>query len=303
MRPFDLFLAKYPPGSGLRKPTPETLDRFRDRLPAELLALWQEHGFGNYGGGLIKVIDPADYADILTLWLGEQPGCYPILMTGFGSLVICRRTPEGTDDICLLDIHRRRSGSLGAGFSDFFEQILPSDAFAGRFLGSELFREAVRWYGIPAEREIFFLSPVLPSGGAGSPKFLEKGDAPASQRLIFETGAGPSAEADAAWQQAYEAEPHAFELEEGGLMAAFTLTETADTILPAAPESLYEIEGEAISQWALTFFSLTRDDILGTLEYHKALRRLQPYLVDARDGSLLVRGLTLEEMERVLAEA
>ena len=37
----------------------ETLDRFRDRLPAELLALWREHGFGNYGDGLIKVIDPA----------------------------------------------------------------------------------------------------------------------------------------------------------------------------------------------------------------------------------------------------
>ncbi len=59
MRPFDLFLAKYPPGGGLRKPAAETLDRFRDRLPAELLALWREHGFGNYGDGLIKVIDPA----------------------------------------------------------------------------------------------------------------------------------------------------------------------------------------------------------------------------------------------------
>ena len=303
MRPFDLFLAKYPPGGGLRKPAAGTLDRFRDRLPAELLALWREHGFGNYGDGLIKVIDPADYADTLTLWLGEQPGCYPILMTGFGSLVICRRTPEGADDICLLDIHRRRSGSLGAGFFEFFEQILPSDAFAGRFLWSELYREAVRWYGIPAEREIFFLSPVLPSGGAGSPKFMEKGDALASLRLLFEAGAGPSAEADAAWQRAYEAEPQAFELEEGGLMAGFTLTETVDTILPVAPEAQYEIEGESISLWALTFFSLTRDEVLGTLEYHRALRRLQPYLTDAREGSLLIRGLTLEEMERVLTEA
>ena len=30
---------------------------------------------------------------------------------------------------------------------------------------------------------------------------------------------------------------------------------------------------------------------------------LQPYLTDAREGSLLIRGLTLEEMERVLTEA
>ena len=289
MRPFDLFLAKYPPGGGLRKPAAETLDRFRDRLPAELLALWREHGFGNYGDGLIKIIDPADYADTLTLWLGEQPGCYPILMTGFGSLVICRRTPEGADDICLLDIHRRRSGSLGAGFSEFFEQILPSDAFAGRF----------RSWARTAVAACLALAVLC----GCAVYFAGQGNALASQRLLFEAGAGPSAEADAAWQRAYEANPQAFELEEGGLMAGFTLTETVDTILPVAPEAQYEIEGESISLWALTFFSLTRDEVLGTLEYHRALRRLQPYLTDAREGSLLIRGLTLEEMERVLTEA
>ena len=67
MKVFDLFVSKYPPGNDLRKPTAETLEQFQGKVPAELLNFWQEYGFGNYGGGLLKIIDPTDYIDTLTL--------------------------------------------------------------------------------------------------------------------------------------------------------------------------------------------------------------------------------------------
>ena len=108
----------------------ETLEQFQGKLPAELLDFWQEYGFGNYGGGLLKIIDPTDYIDTLTLWLGEQEDCFPILMTGFGTLFIYRKRSETAGDMCLLDIHYRRSGSFSTGFSDFFERILPAENFA-----------------------------------------------------------------------------------------------------------------------------------------------------------------------------
>ena len=94
MKVFDLFVSKYPPGNDLRKPTAETLEQFQGKVPAELLNFWQEYGFGNYGGGLLKIIDPTDYIDTLTLWLGEQEGCLPILMTGFGTLFIYRKLSD-----------------------------------------------------------------------------------------------------------------------------------------------------------------------------------------------------------------
>lgn len=56
MKTFDLFLSKYPPDRDLRKPTSEMLERFQGKVPAELLDFWQEYGFGNYGGGLLKKI-------------------------------------------------------------------------------------------------------------------------------------------------------------------------------------------------------------------------------------------------------
>ena len=53
--------------------------------------------------------------------------------------------------------------------------------------------------------------------------------------------------------------------------------------------------------WALTFFSLTKDEILGYLEYHRVLQRLRPYILETRDGHILLRGLSLKEMELVLS--
>lgn len=70
MKGFDLFVNKYPPGNDLRKPAAEMLEQFQGKLPTELLDFWQKYGFGNYGGGLLKIIDPTDYVDTLTLWLG-----------------------------------------------------------------------------------------------------------------------------------------------------------------------------------------------------------------------------------------
>ena len=118
------------------------LEQFQGIVPSELLNFWQEYGFGNYGGGLLKIINPTDYIDTLTLWLGEQKGCLPILMTGFGTLFIYRKLSDTADDICLLDIHYRRSGSFSTNFSDFFKHIIPTENFAEQFLRVALFQEA-----------------------------------------------------------------------------------------------------------------------------------------------------------------
>lgn len=304
MKVFDLFLNKYPPGNDLRKPTAEKLAQFQGKLPEELLAFWKKYGFGNYGGGLLKIIDPTDYVDTLTLWLGQQEDCFPILMTGFGTLFIYRKLSETADDICLLDIHYRRSGSFSTGFSDFFEHILPAEPFAEQFLPVDLFQQASVKHGGLAENEIFFFAPALAFGGAESIQYIKKGNAVVHQHLLFEMGTDNSdnTESNDMWSQAYEANPNVFELENGGLMVSFTFSETVDTILPVAPETLYEMEGETVSLWALTFFSLTQEENLGFLEYHKALQRLQPFILETRGDYLLIRGLSLAEMQCVLSK-
>ena len=54
----DRFIAEYKPGNDLVNPDKELLDFGRQMLPPEILYLWETYGFGEYGNGFIKVVDP-----------------------------------------------------------------------------------------------------------------------------------------------------------------------------------------------------------------------------------------------------
>lgn len=144
-------------------------------------------------------------------------------------------------------------------------------------------------------------------GGSETLKYVQKGAAVVHQHLLFEMLANTSEdnkdkEEGDVWSEAYETNPHVFERNDGSLMVNFTLTETVDTILPKTPEKMYAVEGKNISLWTLTLFSLAKNDTLDMIEYHVALRHLQPYIIDEQESHILLRGLTLEEMEAVLAD-
>ena len=65
-------IGAYAPGKELAKPDETLLEFANQMLPPEIVYLWNEYGFGDYGDGLIKVVDPRDYMDSLYSWLGGQ---------------------------------------------------------------------------------------------------------------------------------------------------------------------------------------------------------------------------------------
>lgn len=263
MNLFDDFLQKYPPTGQLQKPSEEVLNQFRNRLPAELLEFWQAYGFGNYGNGLLKVIDPNDYADYFYVWLGgENPTRIPIMLTGFGNILYYRKLTDSVSDIALLDIHHRCTDVCAYSFGEFI-QLLTDDEAAEPLLDKTLFD---------------LLNPQ-------------------------DDEDDEEADENNPWSDAYVAQPHVFEREDGSLMVNFTLTDTVDTVLPEVPEKLYAVEGNKIDLWLLTFFSYDDKQNIGMLEYHIALQALRPYVVDEADDHVLLRGLSLEEMKQVLAQA
>lgn len=310
MNLFENFLRKYPPSDTLVRPSEGVLNRFRDLLPAELLDLWQAYGFGNYGNGLLKVIDPTFYTfytDNLSAWLGvNNPARIPIMVTGFGNIFYYRRLNDTQNDVALLDIHHRHTNVCAYSFSEFV-QLLSDDAAADTLLDKELFIQAFEKCGPLSDKEIFFFVPALAFGGSESVDSVEKGDGAVHQRLLFELmntqEDGTETDEDNLWADAYEAQPHVFERNDGTLMVNFTLTDTVVTVLPKAPEELYAVDNQEISLWVVTFFSYDDEQNIGMLEYHAALQLLQSYVVDEADGHVLLRGLSLEEMRQVLAQA
>lgn len=71
----------------------ETLAKYQNRLPDQLLEYWQQFGFCGWGNGLFWTVNPDDYEDVLEAWLGEtdfveKEELYVIARSAFGKLYV-----------------------------------------------------------------------------------------------------------------------------------------------------------------------------------------------------------------------
>lgn len=101
------------------------------------------------------------------------------------------------------------------------------------------------------------------------------------------------------WSQAHAAEPKLYRGPDGLPFGAMALTEGTETILPTAPQQKYAVDGKPVSRWRMVVISTTKDAVLGDCEYSLALKKLAPYILDAKDGSVLVKGLSLSQLESI----
>ncbi|MGX8774949.1 MAG: hypothetical protein ACSW8G_07840 [Bacillota bacterium] len=100
------------------------------------------------------------------------------------------------------------------------------------------------------------------------------------------------------WENAYRANPQFYATPEGNPFCAFALTEGADTVLPRGPR--YSVSGKELTDYRLMLISITKDGMIGDAEYFEALGRLEKYIVDSNEKEILVRGLSLEELEGLI---
>ncbi len=101
------------------------------------------------------------------------------------------------------------------------------------------------------------------------------------------------------WQGAYRANPHLYSNDEGSLIVGFALTEDTDSLFPVVPEKQWAIEGKTIDKWIISIVSITRDSVIGTIEYHEAVKRLEKHFLAEKDGWALIGAMTLEQLERL----
>ena len=97
------------------------------------------------------------------------------------------------------------------------------------------------------------------------------------------------------WDNAYKANPQFYAKDDGSPFGAFALTEGTETILPKAPN--YAVEGNTITEYRLMLVSTTKDAVIGDMDYSIALSKLDNYKLDEAADSILIRGLSLDELE------
>ena len=103
------------------------------------------------------------------------------------------------------------------------------------------------------------------------------------------------------WENAFKANINFYGKEGEETFGALVLTEGTETILPTAPWEKYGLDGKPVADWRLVLVSITDQGIIGMLDYRTAMEKLGPYIQDRREGLVLTGGLSLGELEGLLA--
>ena len=77
-------------------------------------------------------------------------------------------------------------------------------------------------------------------------------------------------------------------------------TEGTETVLPTAPQTAYQVDGQPVAVWRMVIVSTTRGGVIGDADYFAALEKAAPYRLDGRADAVLLRGLTAEELEGLM---
>lgn len=190
----DPFLQRHPPTASLTRASAGQLARYAQHLPAPLLTLWQQHGFGFYGKGLVQLINPDVYSENLWGWLmREEPDMdrLPIAISAMGTIFYYRKLSEdGDEDVSFLNPHTSEAGCTVWSLAQFFNEWLCEDENLVDQLHAEQFDAMVAKAGPLQCDEMYFHEPALRLGGDGGLDGIARGNAPVHLSLLLELALG-----------------------------------------------------------------------------------------------------------------
>jgi hypothetical protein len=176
---FAYFISTWGEATHRRDVPAESVERWRGRLPDQLLTYWREEGWCGYGNGLFWTVNPEDYEDLVHEWLAGTPferidTFHVIARTAFGKLFACgEKVGPVLDMACLThalhalqkDLRPKPPEDLDFKIRGVFAGALPRFCNLKDEQGLPLFDRAVQKLGQLAPDEMYALEPALVLGG------------------------------------------------------------------------------------------------------------------------------------------
>ena len=163
----------------------EIVDEYRGRVPDELIEVWENYGYGTFGEGFLRIIDPKLYEAEVGDCIGKTQGdgiAIPVMTTGLGDLI----TWEPSAGV--IGILYREIRTVGLGSMDAFLTLTYLDGaeHLSDTLNWDIFPEAVAAHGeLPYDQSFIFV-PLLSMGGEAKVENLHKRDTIASIQVAVD---------------------------------------------------------------------------------------------------------------------
>ena len=156
----DIFVNKFIPYDDLKKPTKKLIKQYKELLPKDIIDLWENYGFGSYGYGIVKLINPEKFILYLKMKAGIDCEGIPFMLDAFGNLFYY----DEDDSVKVMNVEYNMIDVVSYSYSDFIKRVT-SDEFIKIFLKKGAFDELlVRDKGIKYNEILIFNPPPFLGG-------------------------------------------------------------------------------------------------------------------------------------------
>jgi len=180
---FEYFLEKMGPAFGKRYVPTSSMERYRGKLPNQLLDYWKEHGWCGYADGLFWTVNPQEYDAVVDEWIGETPfmgrdAYHVIARSAFGDLYLFGEKGGSNLQIVAPDAKIMSGGrtatDLNIDVRAFFGSRSRRGCDFSDTAGSRLFAPALKKLGPLKHDEMYGFVPALALGGSATLDHLQK---------------------------------------------------------------------------------------------------------------------------------
>ncbi|MBV7476828.1 GAD-like domain-containing protein [Pseudomonas sp. PDM31] len=177
---FSIFLDTFGSPVDRQEVPASSIERYRDKLPNQLLEYWAEHGWCGYGDGIFWIVNPQEYDGVVASWLGgttfeDRDAYHLIARSAFGDLYLWGEKTGASLKItsvlsrCIIDNFEIASDEMDRELQNF---LLSTEVEYNDF--EDLFQPAKKKLGTLRHDEMYGFVPALMFGGPDTLEHLEK---------------------------------------------------------------------------------------------------------------------------------
>jgi hypothetical protein len=167
---FDDFEKVHGKGIKCRPVADETIEKYKDVLPAPLLDYWRQAGWCGYSDGLLWLVNPEELRDPFVEWLGpDAENSYPIVRTALGDIIFWN--DKGA---FYLDIREEEVKKVGENLEVLFFYTLCDDGYLDHVIDRNIFRKVFPRLGVLEHDECYAFTPAVQLGGPGTADTLQR---------------------------------------------------------------------------------------------------------------------------------
>lgn len=177
---FARFIEKFGGPVDRQEVPTSSIERYRGKLPNQLLEYWAEHGWCGYGYGIFWIVNPQEYDGVVASWLEgtkyeERDAYHLIARSAFGDLYLWGEKTGASLKItsvlsrCIFDDFEITIEEMDRELQGF---LLSTDVDSNDY--GDLFKPAKKKLGTLRHDEMYGFVPALMFGGPDTLDHLEK---------------------------------------------------------------------------------------------------------------------------------